>query len=197
MPILYGTATSPFVRRVRVVARELGAALDLRNTREAPTMAEMRAISPIWKVPVLVRDDGSPVFDSRAIVDELTRGGWGPLRPPVRDEINVCNVVDAVTDSIINRFALTGEVDVDGSAYLRKQRDRAIASLGWLADRVRGPWLTDTDGFGPAELALVTTLEWLRFRELSPVDDPRLNTFAAHHAERPSLVATRPDGALV
>ena len=44
---LYGTTTSPFVRRVRVAALELGHTFDLVNTAHDDGQAALRAASPI------------------------------------------------------------------------------------------------------------------------------------------------------
>src|SRR5258705_9543 len=51
---LYGTAASPFVRRVRVTAAEVGEPVELVNTATEAGHAELRALSPIWKVPVAI-----------------------------------------------------------------------------------------------------------------------------------------------
>ena len=44
---LYGTLTSPYVRRVRIVATEIGVPCEL----VAPDAALLHAVTPIWKVP--------------------------------------------------------------------------------------------------------------------------------------------------
>jgi glutathione S-transferase len=49
---LYGTTTSPFVRRVRVVAMERGLDFALTDTATPAGQAKLREQSPIWKVPV-------------------------------------------------------------------------------------------------------------------------------------------------
>ena len=82
---LYGTTTSPFVRRVRIVAAELGEPIDRVDTAPEAGMAALREVSPIRKVPVAVID-GRTLFDSRVIIDWLvtTRGwfgGGGDLTP--------------------------------------------------------------------------------------------------------------------
>ncbi|HTL38522.1 MAG TPA: glutathione S-transferase N-terminal domain-containing protein [Kofleriaceae bacterium] len=64
---LYGTTTSPFVRRVRVVAAEVGESVDLLNTAPPDGQAKLRAISPIWKVPVAVVD--APVAGGLTLYD--------------------------------------------------------------------------------------------------------------------------------
>ena len=48
---LYGTTTSPFVRRVRVVAAEVGEPVELVNTAPDIGQAQLREVSPIRKVP--------------------------------------------------------------------------------------------------------------------------------------------------
>ena len=65
---LYGTTTSPFVRRVRIVAAELDVAYDLINTAHDDGQAQLRAVSPIWKVPV-AELDGQTLFDSQIIIN--------------------------------------------------------------------------------------------------------------------------------
>src|SRR5437763_10525531 len=103
---LYGTTTSPFVRRVRVVAAEVGEPIDLVNTAPDAGQAQLRELSPIRKVPVAVVGDRT-IFGSRAIIAWLvTTRGWGELAPP-RDtwrEDNLVNAVDAAADAVIQLF---------------------------------------------------------------------------------------------
>lgn len=53
---LYGTTTSPFVRRVRIVAEEIGEPIEWINTAVEAGQAQLRALSPIRKVPIAVID---------------------------------------------------------------------------------------------------------------------------------------------
>ena len=66
---LYGTRTSPFVRRVRIVGEMVGAPLELidASTDEGQTL--LRTITPIWKVPVLEDGPDNTIFDSAVISD--------------------------------------------------------------------------------------------------------------------------------
>lgn len=195
---VYGTPTSPFVRRVRVVALELRVPLDLVDTRGPEGQAMLRAVSPLWKVPVLVREGREPLWDSHAIVSMLLREhGPGPLRlaTDADADANVQNAVDGALDALINVFAIEGgALKVAEVPYLVKQKDRAAAALKWVAERlVRGPWTTDTEQLGVAEISLQTALDWMVFRGRFPVDDdPRLAAFRAYHAARPSFAATVP-----
>src|SRR5512132_2804482 len=103
---LYGTTTSPFVRRVRVAAAEVGEPIDRIDTAQDAGQAQLREVSPIRKVPVAVID-GRTLYDSRVIVEWLvTTRGWHGLAP-ARDhwhEQNLVNAVDAALDAVIQLF---------------------------------------------------------------------------------------------
>jgi glutathione S-transferase len=181
---LYGTTTSPFVRRVRVVAAEVGEAFDRVDTAPEAGQAQLREVSPIRKVPVAVID-GRTVFDSRAIIDYLTTTrSWGEMSPPrdVWRENNLVNAIDDALESVIQTF------------YLK--RDDGIA---WTASKFATRQIERADGrgfgagFGLAELSLICTLEWMEFRQAYPTERASaLASVRAAWAERPSLVATRP-----
>ena len=78
---LLGTPASPFTRRVRIVAAELGEPIDWVDTATDAGQAVLRELSPIWKVPVAIVD-GRTLFDSQVIIDWLiaTRGYGGSRR---------------------------------------------------------------------------------------------------------------------
>ena len=68
---LIGTLTSPYVRKVRMVAIEKH--IELEFVVDIPWNADTKVSdsNPLGKVPVLVLDDGSTLFDSRVIVEYL------------------------------------------------------------------------------------------------------------------------------
>lgn len=199
---VYGTLTSPYVRRVRAVAHELGAEVDLVDAFTEDGQAQLRAASPLWKVPA-AKIDGTLVFDSSVIVDTLIRRDGGatsdavePIAPDDLRTRNIVTVVDGVLDALINVFYLDKDgISAAQSTYVTKQLDRARASMGWLDEQLDGVWLSPNRRFGVAELALTTTLGWMRFRDRYPVADhlALLHAFETHDA-RPSMAATRPPG---
>lgn len=204
---LYGTLTSPFVRRVRIVAAELGVAVELHDVNDAAAQAEMRTHSPIWKVPVATLD-GQTLLDSHAITEALlAHRGPGPLLPfdPLDPGArNAIAVADGAADALINVLYLVRDgITPETSSYLRKQQERAASALGWLADRIVGgrvrtadgerPFAGGTDDLGLVEIALFTALDWMRFRKTYPIDrHPNLVAFLALHETRPSFANTRP-----
>lgn len=194
---LYGTPTSPFVRRVRVVAAEVGAPVELVDVRTPEAQAELRRLTPIWKVPV-AEIVGEVIFDSHVIIDHLlARYGYGALRPLASNaswrERNIITVIDGATDAAINTLYLARDgIQAEQTAYLTKQRDRVQSALAWLESQLRGPWLSPEPRLGLAEIALQTTLEWLLFRQLAELP-PGLERFREGHAEHASFAATRPE----
>ncbi len=198
---LFGTTTSPFVRRVRVVAAELDQRCELVDTATPSGQAELRARSPIWKVPA-AEIDGRLVLDSHAIVELLlATHGPGPLRaydPLDVETRNTIAVIDGALESLINVMYLGKDgVSPEQASYLTKQRERAAAAFAWLEQRVDagdGVSLSPPGaGLGSAEIALVTAIGWVRFRETYPIDrHPALVRCFEHHDARPSFVATRP-----
>ena len=194
---IYGTHTSPYVRRVRIVALELDLAHELIDTATEAGLAALKEVTPIWKVPV-AELAGVAVFDSTVINEALMRAhGPGPLAAHDPEDIavrNVMTVIDGALDSLINCFYLARDgVTAEAASYLQKHQDRAASALSWLDARVDGVWLTPAKQFGLAEIALGTALGWMRFRKTYPIDrHPALLRCFERHAERTSFVATQP-----
>lgn len=197
---LLGSLTSPYVRRIRVLGLELGLTLEVVDYNTPEGRELLARLSPLQKVPVL-EVGGVGVMDSHAITDLLlSQHGHGALRAPHAtnqiSEGNMVHAVDGALDSGIRVFyCRRDEVDIDSLPFMRSERDRIGRVLAWLDQHVRGPWCTRADGFGIAELALFTTLDWFRFRNIASLEPHHnLLAFLAAHAERPSLLATRPPG---
>jgi glutathione S-transferase len=192
---LYGTLTSPFVRRVRVVAAEAGQPFEL--VIAPPDGPALGALSPIAKVPV-IEDDGRVIFDSRAIIDYIVeQRGWGGLAEP-RDRwahANYLNAIDGALESAIQVFYLRRDgFDVASMPFAEKQRHRIAAIFGWLADEIAAARF----GVAPrlAELSLACTLDWMEFRETFAVASlgGRLDVVRTMFAARPSFAPTAPVG---
>jgi glutathione S-transferase len=187
---LFGTTTSPFVRRVRVVAAEVGEAVERVDTATDAGMAQLREVSPIRKVPV-AQIDGKLLYDSRVIIDWLvTTRGWGGIEP-ARDrwhEQNVLNAIDAALDSVIQLFYLRRDgVTVDGTPYAQRQLERTDAIFAWLATQLR------PQAFALPEISACCALDWMDFRKTYPTERAKgLDAVRTALRERPSMVATRP-----
>ena len=82
---LIGSLASPYVRKVRVVMAEkkLDYALELEDAWAGDT--RIAEANPLGKVPCLLMEDGSAIYDSRVIAEYLdTLTPVCKLLPPVR-----------------------------------------------------------------------------------------------------------------
>jgi glutathione S-transferase len=77
---LYYSPLSPFSRKARVIALELGLKLEEINTSSRGNM-EYRRVNPLGKIPALQLDDGSVLFDSPVICEYLNDKGGGKFFP--------------------------------------------------------------------------------------------------------------------
>jgi len=194
---LYGTITSPFVRRVRVVADEVGCATEMVDTAKDEGMAALRAVSPIRKVPVAVVD-GRTLFDSNVIAEWLLgTHGYGTLAPPVDRwrEKNLVNAADSAIDSAIQLFYLRRDgVPAEGSAFEKRQMERVDAIFEWLSGELAdGKSFEGSGRFSLAELSVICALDWMDFRKAYPTERaPKLLALRAAWADRPSIAGTRP-----
>ena len=72
---LYISPQSPFARKARVVARETSLAPRveevLATVSPIQPNADVRRANPLMKVPTLVLDDGTALFDSQVICEYL------------------------------------------------------------------------------------------------------------------------------
>ncbi len=84
MLTLRSSPASPFVRKIRIAANVLGLERDIA-IEPADTMNphdSVRRQNPLGKIPALVLEDGTVLFDSRVILDYLDhRAGGGRIVP--------------------------------------------------------------------------------------------------------------------
>jgi len=196
---LYGSITSPFVRRVRYLFHELGQQFELVDSLTEAGQSAMREKNPIWKVPC-AEIDGLVIWDSHTIIDYLSEkyaDNPNGLRKPTGNERwrerNLVTAADGCVESAINVFYLKKDgVAVGDVAYLVKQRARVESILNWLKSQLMGFYFTSDPKIGLSELTLYCILDWLRFREMYPVnDDGVLKAFMDFHGTMPGFVATR------
>ena len=108
MMILRSTPPSPFGRKVRLAASVLGLSGDIKVEPADPNDANdsIRQQNALGKIPTLVLEDGSTLFDSRVIVEYLDhRAGGGkiiPQEPKARfAALRLQALADGLTDAQI------------------------------------------------------------------------------------------------
>ena len=122
---LIGSATSPYVRKVRIVMAEKK--LDYQFVLEdvwapATTMPDS---NPLGKVPCLVMEGGEGVFDSRVIVEYLdTLSPVGKLIPSQGRERAEVKTWEALADGLIDA-AILARLEATWAGRNEAQRSQA------------------------------------------------------------------------
>jgi glutathione S-transferase len=178
---LLGTTTSPYTRKIRILATAAQQPFELIDTRQEAGAALLAQVAPLGKVPVLLVSEGQAVHtlpDSGLIAQWLWAHHRGALHakgfeldPDRWEDRAVQQVVDGVLDAAINRFYLLRDGAPD-AGYVARQSERVEVGLRWLGIRV---------SFRPAHgfttLALGCALDWMVFRAV--VDLARFPMLAA------------------
>jgi glutathione S-transferase len=86
---LFGTAGSPFVRKVRIFLAEKNIAHEYIIARASTPDSPVPAFNPLAKIPTLVRDDGRALYDSPVIIEYLDAFGNGPKLIPEEFESRI------------------------------------------------------------------------------------------------------------
>ena len=88
---LLGASGSPYARKVRIVAEEKRIPYDSVTAFPSDPASGVQAANPLGKIPVLVCDDGSSLYDSPVIVEYLDGlvGGTKLIPEAFADRIQV------------------------------------------------------------------------------------------------------------
>jgi glutathione S-transferase len=197
---LHWSPRSPFVRKVMIVAHERGLSDRLDCVRTAAAMtaphAELMRDNPLSKIPTLVLDDGSALYDSPVICEYLDALDGKPQLFPQDHGLRM---------RALRRQAL-GDGWLDILVLARNERLReqpsqvhldsaALRSAAVLNALEREADALAADGFNIGHIAIGCALSYLDFRfgeEDWRKDHARLAIWHAVFAARPSVVATRP-----
>ncbi|KAF0102519.1 MAG: glutathione S-transferase [bacterium] len=167
---LIGSLTSPFVRKVRIVAAEKFIEYDF--VVDVPWEADSRVPehNPLGKVPVWIMEDGKSLFDSRVIVEYLENvSPVGHLLPKdARPRIAVKRW-EALADGVCDAAALIvvekkRPKERQDAEWIRRQLGKVRAGLKAMSEELGPhPWCTG-EFFGLADIAVGCALGYLDFR---------------------------------
>ena len=122
---IIGSATSPYVRKVRIVMAEKK--LDYQLVMEDVWAADstIMASNPLGKVPCLVMEGGEAVFDSRVIVEYLdTLSPVGKLIPNQGRERAEVKTWEALGDGLVDA-AILARLETTWAGRTSEQRSDA------------------------------------------------------------------------
>lgn len=167
---LIGSLTSPYVRKIRVVLAEKKIDYDLVLDNPWAADNQVGALNPLGKVPVLVLDDDSTLYDSRVIAEYLDTVAPNNRLIPAsgRERISVKRweaLADGVLDAAVAAFLEAKRPDGERSpSWIERQRGKIDQALKVMADDLGDqPWCHGT-GFSLADVAVGCALGYVSFR---------------------------------
>lgn len=198
---LLGTLTSPYTRKARVVLAEKK--IDYEWIIDSPNSADSTVprYNPLGRVPVLVLDDETSLFDSPVIVEYLDNlAPNNRLFPsPNRERIEVKRweaLADGVLDAAVAiRLEQLRPSDQRSDSLMRRERKAIDAGLDMMANELGdAQWCMGTP-FTFADVAVGCALGYLDFR-LPSLDwrnrHPNLSRLHEKLMQRPSFADSLP-----
>lgn len=200
MKLIY-SGLSPFARKVSVVLRETGLIDDTTLVEVSTTPVNSAdaavAANPSGKIPSLVLEDGSSVYDSRIICRYLNDRAGADLYP--NDAIWKILTLEATADAIMDASVLM--------TYERRIRPEDMVYEPWVeaqwtkAERSINAVAADWGGFleGPlniGQIGIACALGYVDFRHADRdwrSANPALAEWFAAFSTRPAMEATRPE----
>lgn len=192
---LISSERSPFGRICRMFMHHHKLPFDFRvlnfvdNKEDAAALAKE---SPINKVPILILEGSQKIFDSRVIINYLSKVHDLPTLSI--DEENIVSAVYSCLDVSVILFLmkLNGyDLEAD-NVYLRRQKERIPHNLEFIRD-----WAEKLDPQNPADwnyasMSLFSFLYWadLRARTVRLADYPHFQKFMEKFANAPGVKAT-------
>jgi glutathione S-transferase len=182
---LYGTPTSPYTRKIRILLHAAGLDVPMVDTRSEEGAGALARIAPLGKVPVLELDAKAPaprvLPDSGLIAawlwahhgEALTAAGFASPDSWLDRERVV--LVEGALDAAINRFYLIRD-SLPDQGYVTRQADRVATTLTALEERLP-PFARPLRA---SALSLGCALDWMVFRNAADLARyPRLKAFRA------------------
>ncbi len=210
--ILISATPSPFARKVRMALIEKGIAFTLQN--EVPWHADTQTprYNPLEQLPILIPDDGDPVFESTFLMDWLEHKYPEPSMLPadperVLEAKLIHTIAEGVADATVLLFWEMQREHIS-TEWAQRQLRKVKGGLTDLNRRVGDREFFVDDRFGLADIAVIALLgmqdivintgmitAWQNFAP--DMDDwnvlyPNLERFDAHHRDRPSVKQTAP-----
>jgi glutathione S-transferase len=198
---LHYNVASPFVRKVMAVAIETGLSERVEPVKRLPSpvapVAEVNADNPLGKIPCLVTDDGTALYDSRVICEYLDSLHQGPrMFPPsgparwtaLRRQALADGIMDAGVLARYETFVRPQEAR--WNVWIDNQKQKFRRGLDALEHESASLGVVDI-----GTLAIACALGYLDFRypdENWRAGRPRLAAWLEQFGQRPAIAQTAP-----
>jgi glutathione S-transferase len=192
---------SPYGRKVRVVLAEKRIECELELVDVTPAESPLNEHNPLGKIPTLLLDDGSSLYDSRVIVDFLDAvSPIGRLIPKGNRERVAVLRWEALADGVLDAGVLLRQETLrpkneQSAAWMERQRGKVERGVAEMARELGERDWCHNERFTLADISLGCCLGWLAFRH--PELDWRgtYTNLARHYdklSQRPAFAETAP-----
>ena len=198
---LIASSTSPYARKVRIAFAEKKIEYTLVDEDPWGVESTVGDYNPLGKVPVLVLDDGTGIYDSRVIVEYIDSiSPVSRLIPaPARQRI-VVKRWEALADGMIDAAVSARQEQLrpkrqQSAAHLARQLRKVLSAVQAMSRDLEDRGWCNGEGYSLADIATGVALGYLDFRhpEFAWRDAaPNLNRLLEKLSKRPSFEHTRP-----
>jgi len=192
---------SPFARKIRVIMREKK--IKFEEIIDIPwnTNTLTRGLNPLGKIPILVREENEPLFDSKVIAQYLDNFKPNPLFYPTNLEENTYaklleTVADGICDSIVLIFLENSRKEaLKSKTWVIRQEKKICEGVKFLSNNLKEKNFFVGNFFSIADISVFTCLEYLdlRFPKFKWRDKyQNLVSYWETHQNRQSFIETKP-----
>ena len=192
---LISATPSPYARKVRIALAEKGIAFELLTEVPWNDTTSTPKFNPLEKLPVLILEDGSSVYESSYILQYLElKYPTPPMLPADVDGILAARKLEVLCDGVCDALVLTffermrGEdASPEWTARQRRKIDGGVKEMARLVGK--GDWAVG-DRFSLGDIAAGTLVGYMavRFPEFSwRTQYPDLAALSDRLEQRPSF----------
>jgi glutathione S-transferase len=198
---LISATPSPYARKVRIALAEKSIPFELRTEVPWDSTTATPRYNPLEKLPVLILEDGSSVYESRFILEYLeAKYPAPPMLPDDTDGKLAARHVEVLADGICDACVLLfwerhRPVEQQSREWIARQQRKVDGGLAALSRIAGDREFVIGDRFGLADIVTGTVLGYLsvRFAELPWRDrHPNLAALSDRLEQRPSFKGSVP-----
>lgn len=198
---LISATPSPYARKVRIALAEKGLSFEL--VTEVPWNEDSRTPlhNPLEKLPILLLDDGTSVYESHYILEYLeVKHPVPPLLPADPDGVLEAKRLQVLGDGICDAFVLLffermRPAEHRSAPWMARQRRKVEGGVREIARSIGSRAWAVGDRFGLGDIAVGTAMAYLdvRFPDFEWRGTfPDLALYVDRLGERPSFRSTVP-----
>jgi len=191
---------SPFVRKVRVTAleKDIAAQIELVPAHPWPEPTAVTPYNPLGKVPTLLLDDGTALYDSAVICEYLDSLGKGPSLLPTSlpERLRVLRrqaLADGMLDAAVNIvLELRRPQESRSQAMLERFQGSVRRCVNQMPAEIEDPGKC----FDLGQIAIACAVGYVEFRlpelDFGLAAQRSLSDWWSSVRKRPSLATTEP-----